>query len=1005
MKNKDAPFDAGPDFLQGGGELGALIRARDWSGTPLGAPQGWPQSLRTAVSLCLVSGFPISIIWGPQRTQLYNDRYRDCCGDAHPRALGADYRETWASAWPAIGESFERALAGETVSRENQRMFLRRLGGRLEEAFLTFSHSPIRDESGRIAGVFHPVAETTTAMLAERRAQALRELGTCLELARDEADVARRTVQALAAFEWDVPLLLYYRFDAALGGYRLAGCHGVRAGSAAAPQQLSPQAVEPWPVAQALRTARMVEAGHLPALLQGEPCGPYEEPPATAFVIPLATPLGPPAPALLVAGVSARLPLTETYRSFLALLGVALSNALVALRARVDEQRRVQALAEIDRAKTAFFSNVSHEFRTPLTLMLAPLEELLAGAPLEGAVREPLRVVHRNGLRLLRLVNTLLDFSRVEAGRARARYEPTDLAALTADLASSFRSACEAAGLALVIDCPPLPETVFVDREMWEKVVLNLLSNAFKFTFEGRITVAVRQQGAHAVLTVRDTGTGIPAHELPRVFERFHRVEAARGRSHEGSGIGLALVQELVKLHGGTVQLASTWGEGSCFTVQLPLGRSHLSADHVSGADEQPLASTATRPEAFVEEALRWLPASAARDANASELLHGLPDPPLAHLPPTERARVLLVEDNADMRGYVARLLSPGFDVEAVADAQAALAAVQQQVPELVLADVMLPGLDGLALLQALRARESTRELPVILLTARASEDSRVHGMQSGADDYIVKPFSARELVARVEAHVKLARLRRESRERLEQCVAERTQELQTLATRQRRLLQHLETMQDEERRRIARELHDSLGQQLTAVSLALGALHGKLRGRAAGEDVAEVRRALEVADRDLDRLVFELRPAALEHGGLHEGITAYVSSWSALTGQPVDLLLRGLQGRALPVHVELAVFRVVQEALNNIAKHARSRSVSVSVECFKARLVASVEDDGVGFDAARALDVEAGQVNWGLVGMRERIEALGGSFEIESRPGEGTAVLWRVPLRQQAPG
>jgi signal transduction histidine kinase len=317
-----------------------------------------------------------------------------------------------------------------------------------------------------------------------------------------------------------------------------------------------------------------------------------------------------------------------------------------------------------------------------------------------------------------------------------------------------------------------------------------------------------------------------------------------------------------------------------------------------------------------------------------------------------------------------------------------------------VLADVMMPGLDGLALLQALRAQDATRELPVILLTARASEDSRVHGMQAGAYDYLVKPFSARELVARVEAHVKMARMRRESRELLEQRVDERTQELQVLTTLQRRLLQRLEMLQDEERRRIARELHDSLGQQLTAVSLSLGALQEKLQGRAANEDVARVRYGLEAADRELDRLVFELRPSALEHGGLGEGIASYVSSWSAWTCQPMDLLLRGLQGREVPVHVELAVFRVVQEALNNVAKHARSRNVSLSVERFKDRLVASIEDDGVGFDAAQALDLEAGRVNWGLVGMRERIEATGGSFEIESRPGEGTTLLLRVPLQ-----
>src|SRR3712207_1752938 len=222
-----------------------------------------------------------------------------------------------------------------------------------------------------------------------------------------------------------------------------------------------------------------------------------------------------------------------------------------------------------DRAKTTFFSNVSHEFRTPLTLTLGPLEEVLGRPSLGAEERARVEVAHRNGLRLLRLVNSLLDFSLVEAGRARASYRATDLAALTAGLAGNFRSACERAGLRLVVDCPALPEPVWLDRDMWEKVVLNLLSNAFKHTFEGGITVAVRARGGAAEVAVRDTGTGIPAAELPRVFERFHRVENARARTHEGTGIGLALVQELVRLHGGAIAVASAPGRSEEHTSEL----------------------------------------------------------------------------------------------------------------------------------------------------------------------------------------------------------------------------------------------------------------------------------------------------------------------------------------------------------------------------------------------------------------------------------------------------
>src|SRR5581483_11341461 len=225
------------------------------------------------------------------------------------------------------------------------------------------------------------------------------------------------------------------------------------------------------------------------------------------------------------------------------------------------------------------------EFRTPLTLMLGTLEEMLA-KPEDQIVSENrhlANVAHRNGLRLLKLVNTLLDFSRIEAGRVKANYEPTDLAKLTEHLASTFRSAMEKAGLAFHVDCRPLPEPVYVDHDMWEKVVLNLLSNAFKFTFDGEVSVFLRPSadGRAAELEVRDTGTGIPAAELPRLFERFHRVEGARGRSYEGTGIGLALVQELVKLHGGSIHVESQAGKGSLFHVRIPLGTAHLPAERI----------------------------------------------------------------------------------------------------------------------------------------------------------------------------------------------------------------------------------------------------------------------------------------------------------------------------------------------------------------------------------------------------------------------------------------
>ncbi|MFY0578187.1 sensor histidine kinase [Cystobacter fuscus] len=324
----------------------------------------------------------------------------------------------------------------------------------------------------------------------------------------------------------------------------------------------------------------------------------------------------------LVAGVSVRRALDASYRAFYELLGNTVTTALTNVRAYEEEQKRAAALAEIDRAKTAFFSNVSHEFRTPLTLMLGPLEDSLADLqePLSTGQRQRQQLIHRNGLRLLKLVNSLLDFSRIEAGRVQASYRPTDLSQLTVDLASAFESAMAQAGLTYVVTAPALPEPVYVDTDFWEKIVLNLISNAFKFTLKGSVEVWLTPLEGRVRLTVRDTGTGIPEAEMPRLFERFHRVETTRGRTYEGTGIGLALVQELVRLQGGSLRAESVEGRGSAFHVELPFGHAHLDPARIDSRDK-PLGSQSLS-SAFAEEALRWLP-DAVESPHPGARLHG----------------------------------------------------------------------------------------------------------------------------------------------------------------------------------------------------------------------------------------------------------------------------------------------------------------------------------------------------------------------------------------------
>ena len=750
------------EWLVGGGEMGKLIRATDWSKTSIGSIDTWSQGLRTTVGLCVASNFPISLTWGPHHTQIYNDGYWPICGAKHPHSMGQDFRECWASAWPAIGAAFERAVAGETSYLIDQRMFLDR-NGYLEETFFTFSFSPIRDETGAIAGLFHPVNETTTSMLQERRVRVLRDVLAKVSNARSVQEAFDLSLGAMEAATLDLPFALLYRIDVERGEAVLAASSALEPGAHGCPrhQSLSNHERHEWPLAQVVRSMRTLELTDLDARFGRIESGPYAESPRTAFLLPI-TPPGLDVPlAVLVLATSPRLPLTDAYRAFIEFLASGITGSVAKARADEEQRRRVEALAELDRAKIDFFSNVSHELRTPLTLLLGPLEEELSEreAALPPARLERLSTVHRNARRLLKLVNNLLDFSRLEAGRAAANYEPIDISSFTAELASTFRAAFEKASLSLSLDLPALGEPTYVDREMWEKIVLNLLSNAFKHTFEGGVTIRLRTVGEYVELEVADTGAGIEAADLPILFERFRRVRSARSRTHEGTGIGLALVRELSGLLGGSARVTSEPGFGSQFTVSVRRGSKHLPQYQLR--DETPLdAPISSAAGAHVDECLSWIPAPRAIEQSQGTSPSDLPrDAPTTEQP---RARILLVDDNADMRLYVARLLERDYDVIAVADGAAAIAAMAEREPDLVLSDVMMPVLDGFGLLNAIRNEINTRNIPVILLSARADKGANLGPSQSRADDYVVKPFMARELLARVRTHLELARQRKE---------------------------------------------------------------------------------------------------------------------------------------------------------------------------------------------------------------------------------------------------
>jgi signal transduction histidine kinase len=749
------------------------------------------------------------------------------------------------------------------------------------------------------------------------------------------------------------------------------------------------------------------------------PGGPWSDPPDRAVIVPIRSNIAHYLAGFLVVGISSRLQFDQAYESFVELAATQIANAIATARAYEEERQRAEALAELDRVKTAFFSNVSHEFRTPLTLMLGPVEELLSKSEgeLSADVRSELQLVNRNAYRLLRLVNTLLDFSRIEAGRTQASYEPVDVGEITADLASVFRAATERAGLELIIDCPKLAGPVFVDRDMWEKIVLNLISNAFKFTFEGAIEVSVRQredgEGRGVVeLQVRDTGVGIPPEEMPRLFDRFHRIESTRSRTHEGTGIGLALVQELVKLHGGSVRADSVLGKGTLFTVSLPLGSAHLPAERIGV--ERTLVSTNAGAVPFVEEALRWLPEAASDDArskfnvqgsslseeNIDWELRAVPESKIQNL----KSKILVADDNADMRQYLTRILSERYDVTSVPNGKVAIEAARERLPDLVLSDVMMPELDGFGLLKALRADQRTAMVPIVLLSARAGEESRVEGMEAGADDYLTKPFSARELLARVSARLEIARIRREA-------AAEQQAAYEALREADRRKDEFLAMLGHELRnpfgiisngvqllRRIAprepklQDVQEMIERQLAHTSRLLDDLL----------DVSRIARGKIQLERQSYRLDEIVRQTLADHRSVFEE-------------RKIRLDAELPEGAVWVLADSTRIAQAFGNLLSNAAKFTDA-SGTVAVKLASERdefAVLSVRDTGMGIEpeflgrifesfiqAESSLDRTRGGLGLGLALVKGIIELHGGRVSASSDgPGRGSEFTIRLPL------
>lgn len=976
-------------FIAGSGEMRDHIRSHDWSNSSLGPLEFWPQSLKTALSICLGSKFPMFVWWGKDLIVFYNDAYIPLAGPAkHPHFLGRPAREQWAEIWSELSPLTDHVFeTGTATWAENMPLFMTR-NGYLEETYFTFSYSPVRDETGAVGGIINPCQETTERVLADRRLKALRELGTIEP--KNSEEVATNAARVLKDNPQDCPFVLLYLTDPDGSQARLVSSSGLQPECELAPSTftIDGDREEIFPISHIykVRKPKLIE-GLRAKYSASLPTAPYPEMPNAAYLMPIELtgqemPYG-----FLVFGVSPRLSFDEKYQGFFNLMGQHIATHFSNVHAYEIEKKRAEGLLELDRAKTAFFNNVSHEFRTPLTLILGHLEELLQSGSdeLTEDQRERTRVIHRNALRLHKLVNTLLDFSRIETTRQDATFEAIDISKATHDLASTFRSSVEAAGIRFQIDCHSVKEAAYVNPEMWEKIVLNLISNAFKYTARGEISVSLRSIDQSIELIVNDTGVGISKDEIPKIFQRFHRVPGVHARNNEGTGIGLSLVKELVSLHKGTIEVESTPGKGSSFIVRIPKGASHLPAHRIAiNSDNIPRSEITPQAHMILTDIESWT-------ANQASPLKAPSNISLS------KRRIVLAEDNSDMRDYLKRLLGESYDVVAVADGRSALDAIRLNKPDLLLSDVMMPVMDGVELVKTIRSDKDLKTLQIILLSARSGEEDRMYGIELGADDYLVKPFSSKELFTRIENQIRMAELRRSAED-------------------DKRKLIELE-QSNIELERYARITSHDLQEPLRTISMSTQLMIDSLKQPLSSEtsDFAnQIVRGVERMRGLIDDLLAYSRVASSKGASL-QPVNTEEALKDALESLQHNIQERNAQITYGTLPIILGQFsqmsRLFSNLISNAIKFCSAETPAVHIEAssYSGSWIFSVRDNGIGFDEKFSDQVfemfrrlhpgdEFPGTGMGLAICKKIVEVHGGKIWAKSKKNRGSIFYFSIP-------
>ncbi|HEU4327782.1 MAG TPA: ATP-binding protein [Roseiflexaceae bacterium] len=549
-------------------ELAARINAFDWSTTSLGPSQEWSQSLRTSLSIMLGSRFPMQLLWGPDYIHFYNDAYLPIAGDKHPGALGRPGAEIWPEIWADVVQPMldKVRTTGEATWSSDQLLVLDRWGF-LEEGYYTFSYGPVPGAGGAVEGIFIAVTETTRQVLSERRLRTIRDLGAVLASVNSESELWQAARPALAAAAADLPFALIHTLDAQRRSLGLACVVGLSPDHSAVPAllPLDQEESSPWPCAEVIARGLPMPVHNLAVFARDLPCGAWGVPSSTALVLPLrpssaAQPLG-----CLTVGISPRLALDADYQDFLERLAALISGALVRARDYADTQAAV-------RIRDDFLSVAAHELKTPLTPIIGRLQLLQRRLTLEGVDQRHLQSVATvvgEALRLSAMVDALLDLSRLRGGHLRLERRPLDLRAVAQRIADEVQP-----GLSkheLNVSLSDQPALVEGDALRLEQVVRNLVQNAIKYSPDGgEVALGVAAENGQLLLTVRDQGLGIPQEALAHLFERYYRVGGSETSSIGGLGVGLFVVNEIVRMHGGVVTVDSIQGQGSTFTVWLP---------------------------------------------------------------------------------------------------------------------------------------------------------------------------------------------------------------------------------------------------------------------------------------------------------------------------------------------------------------------------------------------------------------------------------------------------